>query len=74
MKTDIYTKVVLTIIAICTVIIVFRNIDLIEKSFAEPKTDLNSITDYQAVQKVEIYYYNGVKNVPLYDRNGQSPK
>lgn len=34
MKTDLYTKFVCTVIAICLLIIVFRDIDLIPKAYA----------------------------------------
>lgn len=34
MKTDVYTKTVLTVIAVCLVVIVFRDADLIPKAYA----------------------------------------
>lgn len=43
MKTDFYTKVVLTIIAICLTIIVLKQVDIIPNAYAEtPKTNLNT--------------------------------
>lgn len=36
MKTDVYTKIVLTVIAVCLVVIVFKNIDLVPAARAIP--------------------------------------
>lgn len=36
MKTDVYTKIVLTVIAVCLVVIVFRNINFIPTAQAVP--------------------------------------
>lgn len=36
MKTDVYTKIVLTIIAVCLVIIVFKNINFVPEARAVP--------------------------------------
>lgn len=36
MKTDVYTKIVLTVIAVCLVVIVFKNIDIVPSARAVP--------------------------------------
>lgn len=41
MKTDFYTKTVLTIIAICLTILTFQNVDIIPKTYASKTKDLN---------------------------------
>lgn len=51
MKTDVYTKIVLTVIAVCLVVIVFRNIDFVPTA--------------QAVQTVPAVLPNDVVEVRL---------
>lgn len=44
MKTDFYTKVVLTIIAVCLTILTLQNIDIIPKAYAAgPNNNLNAM-------------------------------
>ena len=50
MKTDYYTKAVLTVIAICLTIIVIKQVDLVPKAYAEtPKSNLNTNINYGLV-------------------------
>lgn len=50
MKTDLYTKSVLTVIAICLIIIVLKHIDIIPNAFANtPKTTLMNNMNYGLV-------------------------
>lgn len=50
MKTDFYTKAVLTVIAVCLTIIVLKQVDIIPNAYAEtPKTNLNSNMNYVLV-------------------------
>ncbi len=50
MKTDFYTKAVLTIIAICLTIIVLKQVNIVPSAYAgSPKTNLYSNTTYGLV-------------------------
>ena len=50
MKTDFYTKAVLTVIAICLTIIVIKEVDIMPKAYAGPaKTNLNPNVNYGLV-------------------------
>lgn len=50
MKTDFYTKAVLTVIAICLTIIVFKQVDIIPNAYAEtPKINFNTNMNYGLV-------------------------
>ena len=50
MKTDFYTKAVLTVIAACLTIIVLKQVDIIPKAYAgTPKTNLNNNMNYGLV-------------------------
>lgn len=50
MKTDFYTKTVLTVIAICLIILVFKQVDIIPKAYAEtPYSNFNSNLNYGLV-------------------------
>mgnify|MGYP000866725966 CR=1 FL=1 len=50
MKTDFYTKTVLTVIALCLTIIVLNQVDIIPKAYAEsPETNLNPYINYGLV-------------------------
>ncbi len=50
MKTDFYTKAVLTVIAICITIIVLKQVDIIPNAYAEtPKTNINTNMNYGLV-------------------------
>lgn len=47
MKTDFYTKAVLTVIAICLTIIVFKQVDIIPKAYASsPQNEIKPKTNY----------------------------
>lgn len=46
MKTDFYTKTVLTIIAVCLTVLTLQNVDIIPKAYAaEKKNNLNTVPD-----------------------------
>ena len=50
MKTDFYTKAVLTVIAICLTVIVIKEIDLIPSAYADtPNSNLNTYANYGLV-------------------------
>ncbi len=50
MKTDFYTKAVLTVIAICLTIIALKQVDIIPNAYAgTPKTNLNTNMNYGLV-------------------------
>jgi hypothetical protein len=50
MKTDTYTKSVLTIIAICLTIIVLRNVDILPAAYARaPNSDVEPLRNYGLV-------------------------
>ncbi len=50
MKTDFYTKAVLTVIALCLTIIVLKQVDIIPNAYAAtPKTKLNTNMNYGLV-------------------------
>lgn len=50
MKTDFYTKAVLTVIAVCLTIIVLKQVDIIPNAFAEtPENNLNTNKNYGLV-------------------------
>ncbi len=50
MKTDFYTKAVLTVIAFCLTIIVLKQVDIIPNAFAgTPKSNLNTNMNYGLV-------------------------
>lgn len=50
MKTDFYTKTVLTVIAICLSIIVLNHVDIIPNAYAEtPNTNLTTNMEYGLV-------------------------
>jgi hypothetical protein len=50
MKTDFYTKAVLTVIAFCLTVIVLKQVDIIPSTIAgTPKTNLNSNMNYGLV-------------------------
>lgn len=50
MKTDFYTKAVLTVIAVCLTIIVLKQVDIIPNAYAEtPKTKINNNMNYGLV-------------------------
>ena len=50
MKTDFYTKTVLTVIAICLTIIVLKEVEIIPKAYAGPsENNLNTSMNYGLV-------------------------
>ena len=50
MKTDFYTKTILTVIAICLTILVLKNIDIIPRAYAnETKNGINPYINYGLV-------------------------
>ncbi|MBE0651796.1 MAG: hypothetical protein IH595_13265 [Bacteroidales bacterium] len=52
MKTDFYTKAVLTVIAICLVIIVFKQVDIVPRAYAnapQTQTQLDPTVKYGLV-------------------------
>lgn len=49
MKTDFYTKAMLTVIAICLSIIVLKQVDIIPYAHANPTTNLETSTNYGLV-------------------------
>ena len=50
MKTDFYTKTVLTVIALCLTIIVLKQVDIIPKAYAgSPETNLKPYMNYGLV-------------------------
>ncbi|WP_024770633.1 hypothetical protein [Aquimarina macrocephali] len=75
MKTDTYTKSIITIIAICLVIIVIRDIDIIPKAYANnvpptnygllPINDDGSITvRLSNTDEIDV----NIKNIDTYDK------
>lgn len=76
MKTDLYTKTILTVIAICLTINVVQQLDIIPSAYAsEEKDDLNldlaPITETIDVRIVDINTYDelnvNLKSVDTYD-------
>lgn len=49
MKTDFYTKAMLTVIAICLSVIVLKQVDIIPNAHANPTTNLKTNTNYGLV-------------------------
>lgn len=68
MKTDRYTKVVLTVIAACLIILVFKNTDWVEPANAAPRSQL-STSETVDVRIVDVSRYTllpvEIKNTPL---------
>lgn len=57
MKTDVYTKVVLTVIAVCLAVIVVRDIDFVPSA--------NAAKTPGDVMDVRIVGYSGYNNIPV---------
>lgn len=56
MKTDVYTKIVLTVIAVCLVVIVFRNIDFVPTAQAVQTVPAVLPSDVVEVRLVGVDY------------------
>lgn len=56
MKTDVYTKIVLTVIAVCLVVIVFRNIDFVPTAQAVQTVPAVMPSDVVEVRLVGVDY------------------
>lgn len=56
MKTDCYTKIVLTVIAVCLVVIVFRNIDFVPTAQAVQTVPAVMPSDVVEVRLVGVDY------------------
>lgn len=73
MKTDNYTKVILTIIAICLTINVLKDFELVPAAYAttSEKTPQSPITEVMDVRLVDINTYDelnvNLKSVDTYD-------
>lgn len=56
MKTDVYTKIVLTVIAVCLVVIVFRNIDFVPTAQAVQTVPAVLPSDVVEVRLIGVDY------------------
>lgn len=78
MKTDLYTKVVLTVIAFCLTIIVLKQVNVFSNAFAEsPKANLKSDINYGLVPlnedgtiDVNIKSYSDIVDVNIAEVGG----
>ncbi len=71
MKTDNYTKTILTIIAICLTINVLKNFDMVPSTYAAEKMDTKPVNEVMDVRLVDINTYDelnvNLKSVDTYD-------
>ena len=74
MKIDTYTKFILTIIAICLVIIVIRNVEVIPKAYANDTATKYSIVPINPDGSITVRLSNydeidvNIKNIDTYDK------
>ncbi|MDN3724087.1 hypothetical protein QRD02_06805 [Aequorivita sp. SDUM287046] len=71
MKTDTYTKTILTIIAICLTINLIKGFDIFPSAYASNKTEIKPMAEVIDVRLVDINTYDelnvNLKSVDTYD-------